>query len=239
MESELSLLMVDVQLSRKGTNTMRNLSDSNPKISGTTLIYTTVVTLFSRRDSGNYSCEATIRPHPNLEQPSSFYLHGTGKLVSNQTQVTTGSHYFKCILIHCVSIYDYCVSEVQQLSLSFSFPRHIYQHFFFQIEQPDQGPWECFPPIDIAIHKQICFSQGCSYCQKAVLSTQTAIFSSLTLEMETVELCSVTLTSRSVATTAIKLLEPWDSGFTPMDQMLEHGAVEKTSMLTEDPVLCA
>ena len=155
MESELSLLMVDVQLSRKGTNNMRNLSDSNPKISGTTLIYTTVVTLFSRRDSGNYSCEATIRPHPNLEQPSSFYLHGTGKLVSNQTQVTTGSHYFKCILIHCVSIYDYCISEAQQLSLSFSFPRHIYQHFFFQIEQPDQGPCECFPLIDIYTNKYV------------------------------------------------------------------------------------
>ena len=88
------------------------------------------------------------------------------------------------------------------------------------------------------IHKPICFSQGCSYHQEVVLSTQIAIFSSLTLERETVELCSVTLTSMSVATTAIQLLEPWDSGFTPMDQLLEHGAVNKTSMLTEDPVLC-
>ena len=50
------------------------------------------------------------------------------------------------------------------------------------------------------------------------------------------ELCSVILTSMSVATTAIQLLEPWDSGFTPVDQMLEHGAVDKTSILTEDPM---
>ena len=80
-------------------------------------------------------------------------------------------------------------------------------------------------------------SQECSFLQETVLSTQTAIFSSLTLERETVELCSVTLISMSVAMTAIQLLEPWDSGFTPMDQMLEHGAVDKISMLTGDPVL--
>ena len=80
-------------------------------------------------------------------------------------------------------------------------------------------------------------SQECSFLQETVLSTQTAIFSSLTSERETVELCSVTLTSMSVAMTAIQLLEPWDSGFTPMDQMLEHGAVDRTSILTGDPVL--
>ena len=94
-ESELSLLVVDVQLSRKEMDTIKNLSDSYPMISGAILTYTTVVNSFSRSDSGNYSCVATIRPHPNLEQPSSFYLHGTGKLVSNQTRVTTGiyGHY--------------------------------------------------------------------------------------------------------------------------------------------------
>ena len=104
-ESELSLLVVDVQLSRKEVGTMKNLSDSYPTISGATLIYTTVVNSFSRTDSGNYSCVVTIRPHPNLEQPSSFYLYGIGKLVSNQTQVTTGSNYFE---FYCLSIYDYC-----------------------------------------------------------------------------------------------------------------------------------
>ena len=83
------------------------------------------------------------------------------------------------------------------------------------------------------------FSQGCSFLQEAVLSTQMAIFTSLILERETVELCSVILTSMSVVMTAIHLMEPWDSGFTPMDQLLEYGTVDRTSTLTEDPVLCA
>ena len=93
MEIELSLLMVDVQLSSQETYTMRNLSDSNPVISGTTLTYSTVVNSFSRSDSGNYSCVVTIRPHPNLTQLSSFYLNRTEKSMSNQTQVTTGNHW--------------------------------------------------------------------------------------------------------------------------------------------------
>ena len=80
MESEVSLLMVDAQLSRDGT--MLNLS--NPEISGTTFTYTAIVNSFGRSDSGNYTCMATIRP-----QPSSVYLNGTGEL-SNATQVTTG-----------------------------------------------------------------------------------------------------------------------------------------------------
>ena len=92
MESELSLLVVDVRLSRKETDTMTNLSYSYLTISdsGTTLTYSTVVNSFSRSDSGNYSCLVTIRPHPNLEQPSSFYLNGTGKSVSIQALITTG-----------------------------------------------------------------------------------------------------------------------------------------------------
>ena len=95
MEIELSLLMVDVQLSRKGTDTTRNLSDSNPMISdsGTTLTYSTMVNSFSRSDSGNYSCIVTIRPLPKLIQPFLFYLNGTGRSMSNQTQVTTGNHW--------------------------------------------------------------------------------------------------------------------------------------------------
>ena len=72
------------------------------------------------------------------------------------------------------------------------------------------------------------------------MSTQTAIFLLLTLERETVELCSVILTSLSVAVTVTHLLawEPWESGIIPMDQSLELGAMDKTSTLTEDPVLC-
>ena len=84
MESELSLLMVDAQLSRDGANIMTNLS--NQTISGTTFTYTTVVKSFHRNDSGNYSCMATIRP-----KTTSVYFYGTGEL-SNQTRLTTGSY---------------------------------------------------------------------------------------------------------------------------------------------------
>ena len=114
MESELSLLMVDVQLSRKGTYTMRNLSDSNPLISGTTLTYSTVVNSFSRSDSGNYSCVVTTRPHPNLEQPSSFYLNGTEKSVSIQALITTGrvsNEIIRQLYLRIRKGYDYPVQE--------------------------------------------------------------------------------------------------------------------------------
>ena len=83
MESELSSLMVDAQLSRDGI-TMRNLS--NLTRSSTTFTYTIVVSSFHRSDSRNYTCVATIRP-----KPLSVYLYGTGKLSSNQIRVTTGS----------------------------------------------------------------------------------------------------------------------------------------------------
>ena len=86
MESELSLLMVEAQLSRDGI-TMRNLS--SPMISGTTFTYTTVLNSFYRRYSGNYSCIATIRP-----QSSSVYLYGTGELF-NLIQITTGNHMYE------------------------------------------------------------------------------------------------------------------------------------------------
>ena len=57
MESELSLLAVDAQLSRDGVT----LNLSNLIISGTSFTYTTVVNSFGRSDSGNYSCAASIR----------------------------------------------------------------------------------------------------------------------------------------------------------------------------------
>ena len=89
MESELSLLMVDVQLSRGGI-IMRNLS--NPTIFGTTLTYTTILNSFHRSDSGNYTCVATIRP-----KPLSVYLYGSGEL-SNHTRVTTGSYQYTSLM---------------------------------------------------------------------------------------------------------------------------------------------
>ena len=53
------------------------------------------------------------------------------------------------------------------------------------------------------------------------------------------ELCSVILTSLSVAMIVTHLLEwePWVSDFIPMDQSLER-AMDKTFTLIEDQVLC-
>lgn len=84
--SELSLLVVDVQLSKDGIT--GNLLDSLIRMSGSTIVYSTLVKSFGRHDSGNYSCVATVRP-----QPFSVYLHGTGEM-SNHILVTTGSYLY-------------------------------------------------------------------------------------------------------------------------------------------------
>ena len=80
--SDLSLLIVEVQLSREGI-----LLD-NPTLSpmiGTTFIYTSWLSSFRITDVGNYTCNATIRP-----VPSSTYITGNEILESDTTQVTTG-----------------------------------------------------------------------------------------------------------------------------------------------------
>ena len=82
VESDLSLLIVDIQLSRDGTQL------SNPTMSpvtGTSISYTARLNSFARSDSGNYTCTATIRP-----QPASTYLTGNETLESNKIQITTG-----------------------------------------------------------------------------------------------------------------------------------------------------
>ena len=89
MKSELTLLdqVVDVQLSRNATGSRSdNIVLKSPMLSGTTLTYSMVMNSFLRSDSGNYSCMVTIR-----SPPSSINIYGTGKPVSNQTQVTTGN----------------------------------------------------------------------------------------------------------------------------------------------------
>ena len=68
-QSDLSLLMVDAQLSRDGTP----LDRTGPVISGTTFTYTFQVYLFSSNDSGIFNCTATVRP-----QQTSTYLTGVG-----------------------------------------------------------------------------------------------------------------------------------------------------------------
>ena len=79
-----------------------------------------------------------------------------------------------------------------------------------------------------------------SRAEKWMAMPITAMFSSQTLERVTVELCSAIQTSQSVVLTVIHLLgwERWDSGFIPMDQLLELRAMDKASMSTGDPVWC-
>ena len=65
VESELSLLMVDAQLSRDGTP----LNPLNVTIFGTTFTYATMINSFGKKDSGNYTCTANVGSN-------SSYLYG-------------------------------------------------------------------------------------------------------------------------------------------------------------------
>ena len=80
MESDLSLLTVDAQLSRDGTP----VTLADPTMTGTTFTYTKQFESFGRSDSGNYTCTATIRP-----QPSAAYLTGSGSQ-SDTAKITIG-----------------------------------------------------------------------------------------------------------------------------------------------------
>ena len=82
VESDLPLVMVEVQLSRDGAPL------SNPTISsvkGTIFTYTTQLSSFGRSDFGNYSCTATIRP-----QPTAIYLTGNETVQSNAIIIRAG-----------------------------------------------------------------------------------------------------------------------------------------------------
>ena len=80
--SDLSLLMVNIQLSRDGTPL------SNPTVlpaTGTTFTYTARLNSFGRNDSGNYTCTATVRP-----QPTAAYLTGGEMLQSDTIDIRAG-----------------------------------------------------------------------------------------------------------------------------------------------------
>ena len=72
--SENALLMVEAQLSRNGTA----LALPSLSVSGTTFTYTTQLDSFGRSDSGNYTCNVTIRP-----QLTAVYLTGNEILSAN------------------------------------------------------------------------------------------------------------------------------------------------------------
>ena len=70
VESDLSVLMVDAQLSRDGTP----LTLTGPTVAGKTFTYTIQLESFGNDDIGNYTCTATVRP-----QPPSTFLTGSGE----------------------------------------------------------------------------------------------------------------------------------------------------------------
>ena len=81
--SDLSLLVVDVQLFRDRTPL------SNPTMSpvtGITFTYITQLNSFMRSDSGNYTCTATIRPQPRIT-----YLTGNETLQSDTINIKAGN----------------------------------------------------------------------------------------------------------------------------------------------------
>ena len=86
LPSELSLLMVNAQLTRPDGSVL-DLSD--PEISGTNFTYPSQVNCFSDSDVGNYSCTATVRP-----QPFTIFLTGFGEL-SNTATITVGNCYYQ------------------------------------------------------------------------------------------------------------------------------------------------
>ena len=83
-ESDLSLLMVDAQLSRDETP----LTLSGPTVTGTTFTYTRRFESFGRTDSGYYTCTATVTPHS-----SSTYLSGTGSGTNTAKIITISGVY--------------------------------------------------------------------------------------------------------------------------------------------------
>ena len=87
MDSDLSLLTVDVQLSRDGIA----LIPTNSTVALPTFTYIKELESFERNDSGNYTCAAVIRPKLTLT-----YLTESDVL-SNTTRITSGDP----LLHHC------------------------------------------------------------------------------------------------------------------------------------------
>ena len=84
MDSEIFLLMADSQIFRPdGTP----LTTTGPSVTGTTFTFTAQLNSFGRSDSGNYTCNATVRA-----QPSAMYLTGIATMVvtARITRITTG-----------------------------------------------------------------------------------------------------------------------------------------------------
>ena len=84
VESDLKLINLEVTLYRNGSIPM-NLSQAAINGTTSTYAYAHQIVSFNRDDSGNYSCEATARPHP-----SSVFINDSNAS-SGVLNVTTGS----------------------------------------------------------------------------------------------------------------------------------------------------
>ena len=82
VDSDLSVVMVDAQLSRDGTP----LTLTGPTVAGTTFTYTIQLNSFGNDDIGNYTCTAMVRP----QQPSTFLTESSEQ--SDTARVTSGNY---------------------------------------------------------------------------------------------------------------------------------------------------
>ena len=97
LPSEVPLLLVSAWLFKNGAP----LTVTALTMTGTTYNFGTMVSSFSERDIGNYTCTATISP-----QPSSTFLTGMGYGESNNVEIVIGKtidhelilHYIWCFL---------------------------------------------------------------------------------------------------------------------------------------------
>ena len=76
LESDLSLLLVDSQISRDGIT----LALSGPTVAGTRFIYSYQIESFTVCDSGKYICTATVKPKFGLA-----YITGNQTLTGQAT----------------------------------------------------------------------------------------------------------------------------------------------------------
>ena len=80
IQSDLSLLVVDIKLLKDG---MSHADGHGAVTMGTTYTYTKEIPMFERLDSGNYSCNITVRS-------LSTYLISSQPFPSDDIQVSTG-----------------------------------------------------------------------------------------------------------------------------------------------------
>ena len=82
--SDVSLLMMDIRMSRDGTQQTL----TGPTVTGSTVTYTRRFGSFGRNDSGNYTCTVNIRP----TGPTASYIIGSAERTST-SEITIGVLY--------------------------------------------------------------------------------------------------------------------------------------------------